>query len=91
MQNSRHDIFDHFAKVSKMVEADVSSNPVIDYKLTRYDCCFIVENGDPRKKDAFRFLVVATMFVLMARVTGISKGSFKPFEGHRLNISRTSA
>ncbi|MDA8229109.1 MAG: BRO family protein [Desulfitobacterium hafniense] len=37
-KNSGYDIDDHFAEVSKMVEAGVSSKPVLDFKLTRYAC-----------------------------------------------------
>lgn len=49
-KNSGYDIDDHFAEVSKMVEAGVSSKPVLDFKLTRYACYLIVQNGDPRKE-----------------------------------------
>lgn len=49
-KNSGYDIDDHFAEVSKMVEAGVSSKYVIEYKLTRYACYLIVQNGDPRKE-----------------------------------------
>ncbi len=49
-KNSGYDIGDHFAEVSKMVEAGVSSKHVIEYKLTRYACYLIVQNGDPRKE-----------------------------------------
>ena len=41
-KNSGYDIDDHFAEVSKMVEAGVSSKPVLDFKLTRYSCYLIV-------------------------------------------------
>jgi DNA-damage-inducible protein D len=49
-KNSGHDINDHFAEVSKIVEAGATSKPVIDFKLTRYACYLIVQNGDPRKE-----------------------------------------
>jgi len=49
-QNSGYDIDDHFAEVSKIVEAGATSKPVIDYKLSRYACYLIVQNGDPRKE-----------------------------------------
>lgn len=49
-KNSGYEIPDHFAEVSKIVEAGVTSKPVIDFKLTRYACYLIVQNGDPRKE-----------------------------------------
>lgn len=49
-KNSGYAIPDHFAEVSKIVEAGATSKPVIDYKLTRYACYLIVQNGDPRKE-----------------------------------------
>lgn len=49
-KNSGYDIDDHFAEVSKIVESGATSKPVIDFKLTRYACYLIVQNGDPRKE-----------------------------------------
>ena len=49
-KNSGYDIDDHFAEVSKMVEAGIASKHVLDFKLTRYACYLIVQNGDPRKE-----------------------------------------
>ena len=49
-KNSGYDIDDHFAEVSKIVEAGATSKPVTDFKLTRYACYLIVQNGDPRKE-----------------------------------------
>lgn len=42
----------HFAGVSKMVElGSGSKRKVQDYKLTRYACYLIAQNGDPRKEE----------------------------------------
>jgi DNA-damage-inducible protein D len=63
-KNSGYQIPDHFAEVSKIVEAGATSKPIIDYKLTRYACYLIVQNGDPRKE------VIAlgqTYFAIQAR------------------------
>jgi len=49
-RNSGYEVPDHFAEVSKIVEAGATSKPVIDYKLSRYACYLIVQNGDPRKE-----------------------------------------
>ncbi|HNW83231.1 MAG TPA: DNA damage-inducible protein D [bacterium] len=49
-KNSGYEVSDHFAEVSKIVEAGATSKPVIDYKLSRYACYLIVQNGDPRKE-----------------------------------------
>lgn len=48
-KNSGYSMNHHFAEVSKIVEAGATSKPVKDYKLTRYACYLIVQNGDPRK------------------------------------------
>ena len=49
-KNSGYEILDHFAEVSKIVEAGATTKPIIDFKLTRYACYLIVQNGDPRKE-----------------------------------------
>jgi DNA-damage-inducible protein D len=68
-KNSRYAIPDHFAEVSKIVEAGATSKPVIDYKLTRYACYLIVQNGDSRKE------VIAlgqTYFAIQTRRQGVA-------------------
>ncbi len=47
---SKHLVSDHFADVSKIVEAGVTSKEIDDLMLTRYACYLIVMNGDPRKE-----------------------------------------
>lgn len=49
-ENSGHNVSDDFAEVSKIVEAGATTKPKTDYKLTRYACYLIVQNGDPRKE-----------------------------------------
>lgn len=50
-KNSGYVIVDHFAEVSKTIEMPKSATKqVVDYKLTRYACYLIVQNGDPRKE-----------------------------------------
>ena len=64
-KNSGFDVDDHFVETNKMVEmpskprknkdeigfVDLNkTKSIIDYKLTRYACYLIVQNGDPRKE-----------------------------------------
>jgi len=48
--NSKQNIEDHFAEVSKMVDVGSGAKRQIDdVKLSRYACYLIVQNGDPSK------------------------------------------
>jgi DNA-damage-inducible protein D len=49
-KNSGYAVSDHFAEVSKIVEAGATTKSIIDYKLSRYACYLVVQNGDPRKE-----------------------------------------
>ena len=50
-KNSGYQILDHFAEVSKTIDMPKSATKKInDFKLTRYACYLIVQNGDPRKE-----------------------------------------
>ncbi len=50
-KNSGYEVVDHFAEVSKTIEMPkTATKDVTDYKLTRYACYLIVQNGDPRKE-----------------------------------------
>jgi len=50
-KNSGVEVADHFPDVRKMVKIGSSAlKPTLDYKLTRYACYLIVQNGDPRKE-----------------------------------------
>jgi DNA-damage-inducible protein D len=50
-EQSNYDVLDHFIQVDKMVEiGSNTSRKIRDYKLTRYACYLIAQNGDPRKK-----------------------------------------
>ena len=49
--NSKLEIYDHFAKVGKMVGiGSKSTRSILDYKLSRYACYLIIQNSDPRKE-----------------------------------------
>ena len=50
-ENSGYNVEDHFPKVGKMINlAKGAKRNVLDYKLSRYACYLIVQNGDSRKK-----------------------------------------
>lgn len=49
-KNSGREIEGDFVEVNKIVEAGATTKGVLDYKLTRYACYLIVQNGDPRKE-----------------------------------------
>ena len=50
-KNSNINVREHFADVSKMIQiANNAERVVDDYKLTRYACYLIAQNGDSRKK-----------------------------------------
>ena len=51
-RNSGFNLADHFVEVNKTVEmpSKARSKLIIDYKLSRYACYLIVQNGDPRKE-----------------------------------------
>lgn len=49
-RNSGYGVKEHFADVGKTIKMPKTATKlVIDYKLTRYACCLIVQNGDPEK------------------------------------------
>lgn len=51
-ESSKRPAKDHFAGIGKMVRlGSGSSREIADYKLTRYACYLIAQNGDPRKEE----------------------------------------
>ncbi|MCL2441821.1 MAG: DNA damage-inducible protein D [Treponema sp.] len=50
-KNSGINVNDHFPDVRKTIKMPkTAEKDIIDYKLTRYACYLIVQNGDPRKE-----------------------------------------
>ena len=50
-ENSGYNVEEHFPEVGKMINlAKGAKRSVLDYKLSRYACYLIVQNGDSRKK-----------------------------------------
>lgn len=50
-QTNETPVQSHFRGVTKMVKAGVAEKEVSDYKLTRYACYLIAQNGDVRKEE----------------------------------------
>lgn len=49
-RNSGFIVESDFVEVNKIVEAGATSKKIIDYKLSRYACYLIAQNGDSRKE-----------------------------------------
>ena len=71
--NSNSNVFDHFVEVGKKVKTGDSIRKIKDYKLSRYACYLIVQNGDPKKE------VIAlgqTYFAIQTRKQEISESEY---------------
>lgn len=63
--NSGQDVDNHFTKLSKMVK--IGSNTVrevVNYKLDRYACYLVAQNGDPKKTE---IAMAQTYFAIQTR------------------------
>ena len=47
---SHYNVDDNFADVGKIVKTGVATKKILDYKLSRYACYLIAQNGDSRKE-----------------------------------------
>ena len=73
-ENSGNTVLDHFADVGKMVS--IGSGAVRendDYKLTRYACYLIAQNGDPRKEV---IALAQTYFAVQTRKQELSEKEY---------------
>ncbi len=69
-QNSDINVFEHFIDVSKLSKrANNAEVEINDYKLTRYACYLIAQNGDSRKKV---IALAQTYFAVQTRKQEIS-------------------
>src|SRR3989339_1570286 len=63
--NSGQDVYNHFTDISKMVKIGSDSvRKVRDWKLDRYACYLIAQNGDPKKKE---IALAQTYFAIQTR------------------------
>lgn len=73
-QNSDISVLDHFTDVNKMVQIGSGAyRKQIDYKLTRYACYLIAQNGDIRKKV---IALAQTYFAVQTRKQEISEKEY---------------
>ena len=73
-QNSDIIVLDHFTDVNKMVQIGSGAyRKQIDYKLTRYACYLIAQNGDSRKKV---IALAQTYFAVQTRKQEISEKEY---------------
>ena len=73
-KNSDINVFDHFVDVDKMVQiGSGAQREQKDYKLTRYACYLIAQNGDTRKKV---IALAQTYFAIQTRKQEISEKEY---------------
>ena len=73
-QNSDISVFEHFTDVSKTIKMPKGAEKIIlDYKLTRYACYLIAQNGDSRKKV---IALAQTYFAVQTRKQEISEKEY---------------
>ena len=73
-ENSDITVFDHFVEVDKMVQiGSGAERKQKDYKLTRYACYLIAQNGDTRKKV---IALAQTYFAIQTRKQEISEKEY---------------
>ncbi len=73
-KNSDISVFDHFVDVDKMVQiGSGAERKQKDYKLTRYACYLIAQNGDTRKKV---IALAQTYFAIQTRKQEISEKEY---------------
>ena len=73
-KNSDINVFDHFVDVDKMVKiGSGAERKQKDYKLTRYACYLIAQNGDTRKKV---IALAQTYFAIQTRKQEISEKEY---------------
>ena len=73
-RNSNINVLEHFAGAGKMIKLGKNANRrVDDYKLSRYACYLIAQNGDSRKKT---IALAQTYFAIQTRKMEISEKEY---------------
>ena len=74
-KNSDISIFEHFTDVNKTIKMPKgAAKTIVDYKLTRYACYLIAQNGDNRKKV---IALAQTYFAVQTRKQEISEKEYR--------------
>ena len=72
--NSNNNISYHFSQVGKMITiAKGAKRQIVDYKLSRYACYLIAQNGDSRKKV---IALAQTYFAIKTRKQELSEKDY---------------
>ena len=81
-ENSKHLKYNHFREVMKMVNlGNGTQREILDFKLSRYACYLIAQNGDPRKES---IAFAQSYFALQTRKQEL-------LEQHIANVERLKA
>ena len=74
-ENSNISVFEHFADIGKTIKMPKGAKKVIDdFKLTRYACYLIAQNGDSRKKT---IALAQTYFAIQTRKQEITRQEYE--------------
>ena len=73
-EKSGYNVVEHFIQAGKMINlAKGAQRKILDYKLTRYACYLIVQNGDSRKKN---IALGQTYFAIQTRKQEINEKEY---------------